>query len=477
MRLVGAMLALGVQCCLTASVLAEAGMAPSTVTIDQLIAQLGSGQFAEREEAALALETVGGPALDALRRAAQSQDLEVRRRAEELAARIEVRVDSTRLLAGKKVRLGYRDTPITEAMADFSRRTGLNLKLHSDDERLAELDSRKLTLETGDLGIWDALDRFCAASGLAESSLSPDGGESLTCRLRLGEPARVPGYQAGAVRIRSLSQRSPGWGRTPGVVDAACMLEVATEPGLVWHGVADIRVHKAIDDQGQQLDQVPGSLDGGSLDELTPFGGFGKRMFRTEFADYGSQAGKQAVSVKLKLGKEASHTIKELHGTLVGQMQTPLEPLLIVDNILQNGGQGFKAGDGSTVKVGPIERDKDGRLHFDIDYQNAPTEDLLQLAFGMNNRRAMNQALIWQLRARDRMGSMPNLELRDAAGKLVEVARYNEVSQVAGTKATYSATFHILPRPGVGDPVRLQLLGRRTAIVEVPFVLKDVPLP
>jgi len=477
MRLVGSLLALGMGLCLVKAAFAEAMPVPTATQIDQLIVRLGSGQFAEREEAAVALETLGGQALEALRRAAQNQDLEIRRRAEELAARIEVRVDSARLLSGKKVRLSYQDIPVNEAMADFSRRTGLTLKLHSDDEGLADLDQRKLTLETGDLGIWDALDHFCAVSGLAESSLSSDGTDALTCRLRLGQPARVPSYQAGAVRIRAIGSRAPGWGQSPGVVDAPCLLEVVTEPGVLWHGVADVRILKAVDDKGQEMAQVPGTLESNSYEEFAQLGGFGKRIWKTDFADYGMTGGKQPVSVKLKLGKEPAQKVKELHGILVGQMQTPLEPLLIVDNVLQMAGQTFKGSDGAVVKVGEITRDKDGRTQLDVEFQSAPMEDALQLAFGMNNRRAMNQALIWQLRSRDRLGAIPNLELRDAAGKLVDMARYNEVNQVAGTKGTYTATLHILPKAGVGDPVRLQLLGRRTAIVEVPFILKDVPLP
>jgi hypothetical protein len=60
--------------------------------IARLIGRLGSTKFREREAAAQALEAVGEPALDALRRAAASApDLETQRRAERLVARIERR--------------------------------------------------------------------------------------------------------------------------------------------------------------------------------------------------------------------------------------------------------------------------------------------------------------------------------------------------------------------------------------------------
>ena len=53
--------------------------------IDHLVRQLGSATFAEREAAAKALEAIGTPALEALRKAAStSDDAEVRRRAGQL---------------------------------------------------------------------------------------------------------------------------------------------------------------------------------------------------------------------------------------------------------------------------------------------------------------------------------------------------------------------------------------------------------
>jgi hypothetical protein len=59
--------------------------------VERLIQQLGSEQFADREAASRALDAIGEPALDALRKAGRSSDAEVRRRADELLRRIEDR--------------------------------------------------------------------------------------------------------------------------------------------------------------------------------------------------------------------------------------------------------------------------------------------------------------------------------------------------------------------------------------------------
>jgi uncharacterized protein (TIGR03067 family) len=65
--------------------------APSAAEIDQLVRQLGSPQFEEREAAVRRLEDVGEPALEPLRKAMSSMDPEVRRRARALVESIESR--------------------------------------------------------------------------------------------------------------------------------------------------------------------------------------------------------------------------------------------------------------------------------------------------------------------------------------------------------------------------------------------------
>jgi hypothetical protein len=57
--------------------------------IQKLIDQLGSNRFAEREKATKELEQMGAPALDALRKATQSDDPERKRRAEALVKRLD----------------------------------------------------------------------------------------------------------------------------------------------------------------------------------------------------------------------------------------------------------------------------------------------------------------------------------------------------------------------------------------------------
>src|SRR5262245_52352327 len=60
--------------------------------VERLLAQLGSESFAERQAASRRLDLLGEPVLAALKRAVKSDDIEVRRRADELIQRIERRL-------------------------------------------------------------------------------------------------------------------------------------------------------------------------------------------------------------------------------------------------------------------------------------------------------------------------------------------------------------------------------------------------
>src|SRR5262249_8243391 len=103
-------------------------------TINKWIAKLSSNRFADREKAQKALEEIGLPALDALKKAVEeSKDMEGRRRAQELVAKLEKKAQGAKILAPKRLRLTYKDTPLSEAIADFKKRSGYEITLHDPE--------------------------------------------------------------------------------------------------------------------------------------------------------------------------------------------------------------------------------------------------------------------------------------------------------------------------------------------------------
>ena len=137
--------------------------------VADLIAQLGSDRYAEREEAARALDAVGPAALPGLRAAAHGDDPEVSRRAAELVAAIERRQETDRLLQPKGVRLVLDNATVPEAIARLAKETGYPLQLRP--EQVKGLTERRVTLDTGQTTYWGALARLCEAAGLREQGL------------------------------------------------------------------------------------------------------------------------------------------------------------------------------------------------------------------------------------------------------------------------------------------------------------------
>jgi hypothetical protein len=134
-------------------------------TIARLVTQLGSSNFGDREEATRALVQIGPIARGLLEKAAAGKDAEVRRRAEIVLERIEKDLDTAALLVPKRIRLNFQDTPITDAVAELAKKTGFAIQFEGDRTRLA---NRKITLDTGEIPFWDALDQFCRNAGLVE---------------------------------------------------------------------------------------------------------------------------------------------------------------------------------------------------------------------------------------------------------------------------------------------------------------------
>lgn len=151
-----------------------------------LIERLGSNRFAERRQAQRLLDRVGAPALEALRKAVDSEDKEVSRLARELVARIEKREETAAALAPTQVHLVCKDMPVPEAVAALAKQSGYDIQITGTREVVAK---RKITLDTGEVIFWEALDRLCRKAGLVE--VGPSSGAWAQNVYRLGGPNPV----------------------------------------------------------------------------------------------------------------------------------------------------------------------------------------------------------------------------------------------------------------------------------------------
>src|SRR5262245_19607112 len=241
--------------------------APSAA--QKLVDQLGSERYADREAAAAALEKLGPDALPALLAATGSDNPEVRERVAALIVRLKRATDSTARLVPKRVKLDYKDIPLGTAVNDLKARTGLPIVL--DAARVAN-PLRKVTCETGEVPVWEALEAFCAAANLRELFVvdldvpkparpMPRGGftppppppnaDSVALVLMDGRPDRLPGDRATAVRVVALPPKFPGHKVTLGTGELALCLDVTPAPGINWIETVGAKVTRVVDSAGR----------------------------------------------------------------------------------------------------------------------------------------------------------------------------------------------------------------------------------
>src|SRR5262245_42791388 len=128
-RVLLGLLVFGLGLALLAGLPVGAADKASPETIAQLIEKLGSTDFTERDKATKALEALGEQAVDALKKATQGDDLETKRRAEELLKKVEAKLLTKKVLEPTKVHFTFKDTPLKEAIDEVSKKTGLNIVL------------------------------------------------------------------------------------------------------------------------------------------------------------------------------------------------------------------------------------------------------------------------------------------------------------------------------------------------------------
>jgi hypothetical protein len=128
-----------------------------------LIKQLAGSDARDREAAQRALEELGQAAIEPLKKAALTGDADFARRATALAEKIRLATDTTSPFAPTIVELNLKDIPVPEAIAALAKGSGYPIRL-ADSDKLKE---RKVTLNTGKVPFWQAVDELCKKANLS----------------------------------------------------------------------------------------------------------------------------------------------------------------------------------------------------------------------------------------------------------------------------------------------------------------------
>jgi hypothetical protein len=187
--------------------------------ISQLIAKLGSENFRERDAASKELDAIGEPALEALQKAAKSTDMETANRATALVGRIQQRGENARLLAPTYVELNLKEATIDDAVAELAKKSGFTIILGGDKTKMSD---RRVTLETGRVPFWKALDMLCEQAGLVEGDANtplpavdlpfqpvPPQIQPLPIRIQPIKPINVKPIQVKPIQVKPAPKQAP----------------------------------------------------------------------------------------------------------------------------------------------------------------------------------------------------------------------------------------------------------------------------
>jgi hypothetical protein len=167
-----------------------------------------------------------------------------------------------------------------------------------------------------------------------------------------GKPKAVPTDDATAVRVRT-----GGDTRTfnpAGDGEILLALEATPEPKLQWIMTEGVRVEKAVDDQGQKLEQVAEARPAPGAIPAPP-----RAAVFIPAIGWGS-GGTQFVPVRLKKGAKPAKTLKELKGVITAQVLTAERPFITVEDVAKKAGKTVKGRSGGSIKILEVTKgDKD----------------------------------------------------------------------------------------------------------------------
>jgi hypothetical protein len=498
---------------------------------------LSHPKYAEREKTARDLIAAGEPALKALKAAQTSTDEELSSRATAVVAKIERAVRSQRLLVAPTLALKFDKVSLDKAVTELAQKTGLRFMV--DGTKIKDV-KRPITLDTGDVPFWDAVQAFYRAAGLSEddspqppqspmssaetrvvrqgfgrveiSSSYMPGGQFAHPAIRLIDGTHnAPAITGQAFRVRALPA-----GFTANKYDdikgeLTLHLDIDAVPAMSVVEILGIEVRKAIADDRRVLAiTYPAQADGGSVYANDLQIAVAQRMvIIDEMAsmDFNNSSGTH-YAITLKTGGSRPKQLAELHGIVVARIIAPPEPLLTVSDI-------FGKGRGQTVRTEGLTCEVLAKRPPAVPLAQSPepprivgqppappsqiqesatprgptesfvvrivssadeTNDMLNVPIRMKGR--VQQFIRINRRGGPRSFPTPNFEVRNEKGLPIRIVNSQVIdSNFDGSMMSQDVRVTIERPVGGLDGISLTFTARRPATVEMPFVLKDLPLP
>jgi hypothetical protein len=325
----------------------QSSAADPPVPIEKLIEQLASPSFLARERATKQLRERGPEVLPALRKALESKDEEVRKRAEVLIPPLEIE----EALLPKRVTLKVDARPVRDMLKEIEKQTGYKFIVGG------KIDGENITIDVKDEPFWETLERVNKAVG---HTFTFDSYQK-TFHFK---------YTAGRspfVNIRGPFRLDANWFHEDRDVNLARVgsdkenfrkhqltlsVELLAEPRITFLRVGPAKIDEAVDSEGNSLMEPakPGTIS--EEDPLVPQirppgfdpmeGPSGRGTFRG--------VSMQMSDIRLRRASETAKTLKLVRGTIPVKTILIRKNVVITNKISEATGTMFKAGnDGLTI--------------------------------------------------------------------------------------------------------------------------------
>ncbi len=411
-------------------------------TTEDLIRQLSSDSFSERERATALLKTRGPEALPALRKAASSRDVEVRRRIRELIPILE----AVAALEPKRVTLKALRQPLAITLKEIEKQTGYPVILEKALEK-------ECALEIKDVPFWETLERIREKTELMVSVQALEQGLSLqpnSVRSRL--VAVMGSFRLEAIRFhedRDVYFVEPGVDKdTPRRAHQLTLtVSVLAEPRLVLVTAGKPSVEVAVDEDKHSLIVPPAAERKLASTPVDLFDAFEKAE-KVSYVDVFRKPFQYQVEILLQRSSRDARTVKHLRGVIPVQVMVARKLVVVTESFLQSQGTKCQIGD-YLLQITRAEKDANGN----IDVAVAVPKD------------RTGERHYW----RDR------IHLEDAKGNRYVATGHG--SSTRGGRHEVSLSYNESKNGKVGPPTKLLIEDWTILHHAIPFEFKDMPLP
>jgi hypothetical protein len=445
-----------------------------------------------------------------LQSACTSGDAETRGRATDLLKRIGHRALVARILKPTTVTLDFDNTPLIEAVATLAKQTGLVIDPYGFP------GYRKVTVKSGPLPAWEAVELFCRKADLHEwdrSVPAPAGAPQTTqvvgpgnivlggvqgqvivngratratptipsdrVALLNGPGGNWPTCHSGALRLRLL----PAGTLFP-IVDADATLlplHVSAEPHTQFGGVLGVKIDKAVDDNGTPL-QSSGVIAPFANNEQMVFVAMPNGAMRAQ--PVSSRTGLAAV--RIVRADHAAKSLRLISGELSAQVHV-VESLARIDAPIK---AGANAGGSSSVelKVIEINAPSAGELKMTVELTMPPDVQAAGGPAGNPGRVVAQGGIVFQQQvvfsANGDPPALPagktefvGLAIEDAKGAHWWATHGQQESMRFGPDGlTMRLAVNFKAPAADAAAARLVFRGSRPVVIAIPFTFRDVPL-